>query len=902
MHKFFLAGAALLASFSSSARAQTPATTAPDAPERFPFALPWDDVSPTAMSAADLNPAPLTDAHRVKVQGAHFVDGTGRRVRFFGTNVTASAPFSRAADAGKWAARLHKFGFNCVRLHHMDAPWAHPNIFGDNRDNYAASNAQTSPESLDLLDSTVAALKKNGVYVDLNLHVARAPMGADGFPDADKLPEMGKVTAYFDPQFIALQKDYARQLLTHRNPYTGQKWADDPVVALVELNNEDSLVGEAWSGKLQALPPHYRDILSGGWNHFLRARYGTTAALRVAWNAPLDAAQTPNLLRNAQFAEGTQEWQLETQAGAEGKATVVDLQGAPVNGPTGRALRVEIARKPDEGWKLQLNQTGLDLHPNALYTLSYWLRADAPRRAGNYFALDQEPWSQLGGGRDVALTKEWQYVRSVFKVGASVPAHSRLSFILGEASDAVEIADVRLTEGALADVPASQTLEAGGMGNLDLPPAQGAAPMQARDWAEYLMSVEAAYVQTMRDTVRRECGYRGPITCSQASYGGMGGVARESASDYVDMHAYWQHPEFPHQPWDAKDWRISNTPMLDDPKGGTLRELATARIAGKPFTVSEYNHPAPSDYASETLPVILSYAALQDWDGVFLFSWNGDRDNWNPGKIRGFLDADADPNKTVFAPLMARAFLSGALAPAPMGATLSVPTGGLVELTASTQADGNFWNSIPGAWEKNGMLAGEFLNSRFALSLTRGAVPASTTLERSGPRTVPGANPAFNWGFTGGKGHLVVDSPSFKELVGHVAGAPWPLGALTIEGASSSNGWMSLVAIARDGKPLEQSASIVVAALNRAENAGMKWNADRTSVGDGWGDGPPLLETPRATLSLSTSATGAQVWRLDATGARLSQIPATLENGTLRFEISPTDRTPWVEIALAGVR
>ena len=714
MHKPFLAGAALLALSSLPARAQTvAAATAPDPSGRFPFSLPWDDASRTVISAADLNPAPLSDANRLAIRDGHFFDAGGRRVRFFGTNVTAGAPFSRPADAEKFAARLHKLGFNCVRLHHVDAPWAVPNIFGAG-DEYSASVAQTSPQSLDLLDSTVAAFKRNGIYVDLNLHVARSPRTADGFPDADKLPELGKVTAYFDPQFIALQKEYARQLLNHRNAHTGMKWADDPVVAVVELNNEDSLVGQAWSGVLQGMPPHYKAILGDGWNKFLKARYGSTDALRHSWNAPLDAVAAPNLLQNADFARGADSWQLETQAGAEGKISTVDIQNTSANGPTGHALRVEIIKKPDEGWKLQVHQTGLDLKAGAGYTLSYWIRSDAPRVAGSYFALDQDPWSQLGGERDLALTKEWQHVRVAFQLGATLPRHARVSFALGQTTDAVEIADVRLSEGAQALVPASQTLE---NGTVDLAPAQGDTPGQAHDWVEYLMTLEAAYVATMRDTIRRECGYKGPISCSQASYGGFGGIAREAAGDWTDMHAYWQHPDFPGAAWDSKNWRIPNTAMLDNTDGGTLRELATARIAGKPFTVSEYNHPAPNDYASECLPAIFSYAALQDWDGVFLFSWNGSSTDWNPGKIRGYFDSDSDPNKTVFAPLMARAFLSGALAPAPSVTVLTVPSKSLIDLTTHTQGagDDSFWNNISGAWRSRGLGTSDVLNSRLAL-------------------------------------------------------------------------------------------------------------------------------------------------------------------------------------------
>ncbi len=872
----------------SSAQAQT----------RFPFDIPWDDASQTAVSAADLNPAPLTSAHRVGIKNGHFFDTTGRRVRFLGTNLTGSANFSRPEDAVKFAAHLHKLGINCVRLHHMDAPWASPNIFGQDRDNYTLSNAQTSPQSLDLLDSTVAALKKNGVYVNLNLHVARFAMAADGFPDAEKLPEMGKVVAYFDPQFIAMQKEYARQLLLHRNPYTGLKWADDPALAVVEINNEDTLVGQAWSGVLQAMPPRYRTTLSEGWNKFLKARYTSTAALRTAWNAPLSPAQSPNLLFNARFETNTEKWQLESQDNSGGKMSVLDVQNAPANGPTGRAMRVEIAQKPDAGWKVQLSQTGLNLKSDAGYTLSYWIRSDAARGASNYFAFDQAPWTQIGGQKGTALTKDWQFVRVAFKVGKTIPNHSRLSFALGDASDAVEIADVRLIEGAQALVPIEQTLETS---TLDLPPAQGSSARQGQDWIEYLSAIEGAYVQTMRDTVRRECGFGGPITCSQLNYGGFAGVVRESASDWTDMHAYWQHPDFPGKAWDATNWRIPNTAMLDDPNGGTLLGLATARVEGKPFTVSEYNHSAPNDYASETVPTILSYAALQDWDGVFLFDWNGDRDNWNPGKIRGFFDMDSDPNKTVFLPIMARAFLSGALPVARSRTTLSVSQSELLPLAAQSQ--NGFWDNIPAVWKESGLDVPEALNSRLSLRVLPTRVPLK--LARSSATPAQDANPNFNWKFSGAKGRLIVDSPTVKALVGRVAGQVWPLGALSVENPSSSNGWLSLVVAARDGKPIGSSNSLLVAALNRAENQNMGWNADRTSVGDKWGDGPTTLETPSATLDLQTSASNAVVWKLDATGERTVRMPLTLAKGRLRFQISPDDETPWYEVALttpAGVK
>src|SRR5687767_6058325 len=253
---------------------------APQKPEMFPFVIPWDDAAKTVTDVSHLNPAPIDETRRVSVNGPHFVDETGRRVKFFGVNLTFSANFPDKEDAGKIAARMHKFGINCVRLHHMDFFKAPMGIFDPKR----ADMQKLDGDQLDRLDYFIAQLKKNGIYVDINLHVSRGFTAADGFPDTDKIPRLGKVTAYFEPKMIELQKKFAKDLLTHQNPYTKSRYVDDPAVALIEIKNEDSLLGEAFSGVVRRLPGHFKNVLGGQWNAFLAAKYPSTAALKAAWN------------------------------------------------------------------------------------------------------------------------------------------------------------------------------------------------------------------------------------------------------------------------------------------------------------------------------------------------------------------------------------------------------------------------------------------------------------------------------------------------------------------------------------------------------------------------------------------------------------------------------------------
>jgi hypothetical protein len=169
-----------------------------------------------------------------KATGGHFKFEDGTPVKFWGTNIVAGNCFPGKAKADSVASRLAKMGCNMVRLHHMDAAWAKPNIFGGNR------NTRTlSPESLDKLDYLIAALKKKGIYIFLDLLVHREFSTEDG---VSKVPpdQGGKQVGYFDPKLIELQKEYAKNLLTHKNSYTGKAYNDEPAIVASEFINESS--------------------------------------------------------------------------------------------------------------------------------------------------------------------------------------------------------------------------------------------------------------------------------------------------------------------------------------------------------------------------------------------------------------------------------------------------------------------------------------------------------------------------------------------------------------------------------------------------------------------------------------------------------------------------------------
>ncbi len=204
-----------------------------------PFVMDWRDNAAPLVDLSSFLEVPAGKNGHVTIKNGHLVTPDGKRFRIWGVNVTGAACFPSREDAPVVAAHLARFGINCVRFHFLDTNgW--PSLFVRGRDDTRALD----PKQLDVLDYFVAELKKRGIYTNLNLNVGRVFRKGDGVRDYEYLG-FAKIVNYFDEQVQMLHKEYAQQLLTHRNPYTGSEYRHEPAVAIVELVNENSIV-EAW--------------------------------------------------------------------------------------------------------------------------------------------------------------------------------------------------------------------------------------------------------------------------------------------------------------------------------------------------------------------------------------------------------------------------------------------------------------------------------------------------------------------------------------------------------------------------------------------------------------------------------------------------------------------------------
>lgn len=205
-----------------------------------PYTLPWDDM-PIDLSFIYEKEKPAGRHGFLKAEGDKFVFEDGTEARFWGTNFNSAQIFPSHEHSEKVARRLAKIGINIVRFHQMDGEWSTPNIFQFTRGENKPDTQSFDPESMDRLDYLIYCLKKEGIYVYMDLLTYRRFETGDGVESAYQLADAAKPYSTYNRRLIELQKKYNYDLWTHINPYTKLAYKDDPVIVLVEITNENDL-------------------------------------------------------------------------------------------------------------------------------------------------------------------------------------------------------------------------------------------------------------------------------------------------------------------------------------------------------------------------------------------------------------------------------------------------------------------------------------------------------------------------------------------------------------------------------------------------------------------------------------------------------------------------------------
>ena len=678
MRKTTILFAVLLVAFACKPAVEATDDLIPSDEGLFPFVISYEMSKGAATDFSTLLEAPAGKDGFIRVENGHFVNDKGI-VKLNATNLTAAANFPTHEQAERLAERIANFGINCVRLHYMDWPYGpegfplakEPSIFAKD-----GSERNLDPEMLDRLEYLIYQFKQKGIYVDVNLYVARYQYHYKG---------QNAINTFIQ----AKEREYAKDLLTHVNPYTGLPMTKDPVVAVVELNNEDALFTTYNNGGLR-LP----------------------------------------------------------------------------------------------GW----------------------------------------------------------------------PA----------------IADIKGTE---------------------MPEAK------KREFYKTLLKYEADHWNNMKTYLKKDLGLMAPVTSTQVSYSQP---STFDGMDFYDNHAYWLHPTI------GVYWKQNTSSMVNNPDGGSLTGLAARRFAGKPYTISEYNHPYPSFYGAEGQPMLHAYAAFQGWDGVFAYSWNN-RINEEPQSMEYFFSYAARTDCLAHFDACAAMFLRGDVQEASEGVTASVPLKAFEDDWVSKPSrSGNISNLIK---EATGVTMANMLEHKITVDPhAEKAVPAN--LKEAGPVKVSSTG-QIEWNNEDPEnGMFMVKAPNVKVFSGFPKGRTADLGdGVKLDIGKTKLGWATISLTSKAGNGFDKGSTALLVATGYTHNKDAKFKRELDKDGNptmtissrwyDWGTGPIMTEGIPAKVTLPSDADATSCWALDESGARKEAVTVGKDsNGKAVVEIGQKYQTVWYEITV----
>lgn len=843
----------------------------------FPFVISYD-APDNASSVAHLLDAPAGKHGFVRVQDGRFVNDAGP-MRLNACNLTGPANFPTHEQADKLAGRLARFGINCVRLHYFDADYGNfmtekkPGIFGAE----PKSLRVLDPSQVERQDYLIAAFKKRGIYVDMNLHVARSLDERDGFTAKEKRPGMDKGLDNLEPGLIAAQKEYAKQLLTRVNPYTGLAYTDDPVVAVIEINNENALFKQFHAGAIDRLPEPYAGEFRQQWNNWLRKKYATTTALLAAWKwtpTPLGGEQIPEGKFDQPFTLDGRQWILAT-----GSAAAMCSAGDGV-------MRIVVTRDGNEYFPKLFR--ALSVRKNQPYTLSFKVRC-APgtpeATLGVAIAETKGGWRSLGVHQKVTVGSAWQTLRYAFNAAddSDVAQFQMTRFKVGT----YELADLSFQSGAQHELAATARLEDGTVPTVKM---IGSMPVEARrDFNQFMVDTERAYWTGMANYLKHELKAKAPISGTQLSYSPP---QVQAELDYIDNHSYWCHPSPV-----SKHWRIRNSPMVNSMS--CIEGLASQRVAHKPYTVSEYNHPFPNQYGAEGQLMLRAYGAFQGWDGVFAYTYNHSPD-FEPDHNTYFFSLLARTEVLAHFPACAAMFLRGDVreAKSSLVAPVDYPAyfDRLVNAKSVTATIG------AGGFEREITLLHK---TAVDLSGKPAAHPASVTPPKSKVLVSDTGELTWNTELPQGS-YWTVNTPNTKLFTGFPKGRTIDLGGITLTVGKTRLDWATISLVSRRATGFGEAnrpANILLAATGLAENKGMvidRVNDQEISLHDQWGTGPVYAEGIPATLTLPSAPGKTKCFALDPSGNRKQPLPVSAaDQAGTKLILKPEYQTVWYEIEIA---
>lgn len=215
-------------------------------------------------------------------KGEDFVFEDGTPVKFWGVNICSERPYTDSTTVEQWVDFLARYGVNAVRFH----KYTSHGLKGER-------STIIVPEMQIRLDYFHSKLRESGIYYGWSPiygHKVRPGdrkrlLAWEEIANAEMNSHLSNSTiglVNFAPDVQDLHIELLTNQLNHVNPYTGLRYADDPALLFVEIQNEDNI----WFSTLERmleLCPSYKKMLTSMFTAWLRGKYKNQEGLLTEW-------------------------------------------------------------------------------------------------------------------------------------------------------------------------------------------------------------------------------------------------------------------------------------------------------------------------------------------------------------------------------------------------------------------------------------------------------------------------------------------------------------------------------------------------------------------------------------------------------------------------------------------
>ena len=411
----------------------------------------------------------------------------------------------------------------------------------------------------------------------------------------------------------------------------------------------------------------------------------------------------------------------------------------------------------------------------------------------------------------------------------------------------------------------------------------------------FLWETQQATGAKMAKFLREELGVQALLTDVNGWTDDWGLQPYRSTLGYVDNHWYWDHPAFLVKEWELPS-RGTNGGGSAIANAGEGWDKSFTRLLDRPFTISEFNHAAPNQFAGESGLLAGAYGAIQGWAGLWRFTYSSDRESIISGAASNYFDMATDPLRLASERVGMALFLRGDLAEAP--GTVAVTGNANEFLDRTGTRPGSDLNRLGWCVRMGSLVSSTLWGSNWiempvnrnpekypsaeliSLLKTRGLLPAANA-----------TNPATGIFQSAGGEVLLetkqrimsVSTPKTVALAGP-AGTAKKLGPVSI---TIGKTWAMVSVISVDNSPLTDSQRILVTHLTDLKNAGQRFSGQDMGVLEDWGKAAWLVRAGRASVKIARPRppSAIEVWRLSLAGQRTQQIPVEYADGQVSFTV-----------------